>query len=57
MHRLFNDDEYRMSLLIGCGILFGLQISDIFQLAWEILLLDKSLEIIEKKSKNIERLE
>lgn len=51
VHRLFNDGEYRMSLLIGCGIFFGLRISDILQLTWEMLLSDKSFELIEKKTK------
>jgi len=27
IHRLYNDGEYRLSLLIGCGIFFGLRIS------------------------------
>lgn len=51
VHRLFNDGEYRMSLLVGCGIFFGLRISDILQLTWEMLLSDKSFELIEKKTK------
>ena len=51
VHRLFNDGEYRMSLLIGCGIFFGSRISDILQLTWEMLLSDKSFELIEKKTK------
>lgn len=50
VHRLFNDGEYRMSLLIGCGIFFGLRISDILQLTWEMLLDDSSFELIEKKT-------
>ena len=32
VHRLFKDGNYQMSLLIGCGIFFGLRISDILQL-------------------------
>lgn len=51
IHRLYNDGEYRMSLLIGCGIFFGLRISDILQLTWETLLSDKSFELIEQKTK------
>ena len=51
VHRLFNDGDYRLSLLVGCGIFFGLRISDILQLTWEMLLSDKSFELIEKKTK------
>ena len=50
VHRLYNDGNYRMSLLIGCGIFFGLRISDILQLTWNMLLEDCSFVIIEKKT-------
>lgn len=50
VHRLYNDKEYKMSLLIGCGIFFGLRISDILQLSWNMLLDDSSFELIEKKT-------
>ncbi len=50
VHRLYNDGEYRMSLLIGCGIFFGLRISDILQLTWEMVLDESSFELIEKKT-------
>ena len=50
VHRLFNDGNYRMSLLIGCGIFFGLRISDLLQLTWGMLLDDSSFELIEKKT-------
>lgn len=53
IHILFNDGDYRLSLLIGCGIFFGLRISDILQLNWDMLLSDKSFEIIEKKTKKL----
>lgn len=49
VHRLFKDGNYQMSLLIGCGIFFGLRISDILQLSWDMLLDDSSFELIEKK--------
>lgn len=50
VHRLFKDGNYQMSLLIGCGIFFGLRISDILQLSWDMLLDDSSFELIEKKT-------
>ena len=50
VHRLFKDGNYQMSLLIGCGIFFGLRISDILQLSWEMLLDDSSFQVIEKKT-------
>lgn len=50
VHRLFSDGDYRMSLLIGCGIFFGLRISDILQLSWSMLLSDTTFELIEKKT-------
>ena len=51
VHRLFRDGDYRMSLLVGCGIFFGLRISDTLRLTWSMLLDDSSFEIIEKKTK------
>ena len=50
VHRLFKDGNYQMSLLIGCGIFFGLRISDILQLSWDMLLDDSSFQVIEKKT-------
>lgn len=50
VHRLYKDGNYQMSLLIGCGIFFGLRISDILQLSWNMLLNDTSFQIIEKKT-------
>lgn len=51
MNRLFRDGDYRMSLLVGCGIFFGLRISDTLRLTWEMLIEGNSFEIIEKKTK------
>lgn len=51
VHRLFRDGDYRMSLLVGCGIFFGLRISDTLRLTWSMLLESNSFEIIEKKTK------
>ena len=50
VHRLYKDKDYKMSLLIGCGIFFGLRISDNLQLSWDMLLDDSSFELIEKKT-------
>ena len=50
VHRLYKDKDYKMRLLIGCGIFFGLRISDILQLSWDMLLDDSSFEVIEKKT-------
>ena len=50
VNRLFKDKEYRISLLIGCGIFFGLRISDLLQLTWDMVL-DTSFVITEKKTK------
>lgn len=55
IHRLYNDGEYRLSLLIGCGIFFGLRISDILSLNWEMILSADSFEIQEKRQENIEK--
>jgi integrase len=51
VRKLYRDKEYRISLLIGCGIFFGLRISDLLQLTWEMLL-NKNAKfiIIEKKT-------
>lgn len=51
VRKLYRDKNYRISLLIGCGIFFGLRISDLLQLTWDMLL-DKNARfvIIEKKT-------
>ena len=50
VHRLFRDGNFKMSLLFGCGIFFGLRISDLLQLTWSMLLDDTQFELIEKKT-------
>ena len=50
VHRLYRDGDYRMSLLIGCGIFFGLRISDLLQLSWGMLLDGDSFTITERKT-------
>lgn len=51
IHRLYRDRDYRMSLLVGCGIFFGTRISDTLQLTWLMLLDDDRFKLIEKKTK------
>lgn len=48
--KLYRDKNYRMSLLVGCGCFFGLRISDIRSLTWEMLLSDDKFVINEKKT-------
>lgn len=50
VRKLYKDGNYRMSLLIGCGCFFGLRISDILSLSWDMLLDGDSFTLIEKKT-------
>lgn len=50
VNRLYKDGQYRMSLLIGCGIFFGLRISDLRTLRWSMLLSGEMFELQEKKT-------
>lgn len=50
VRRLYNDGDYRFSLLIGCGSFFGLRISDLLKLTWEMLLGGDSFMLYEKKT-------
>lgn len=50
IRRLSKDGNYRISLLIGCGCFFGLRISDILSLTWEMLLDSDSFTLTEKKT-------
>ena len=50
VRRLYKDGHYRISLLIGCGCFFGLRISDILQLSWDMLLDGDSFTLNEKKT-------
>jgi integrase len=50
IRRLYKDGECRISLLIGCGCFFGLRISDILSLSWDMILEGDSFAINEKKT-------
>ena len=50
VHRLYRDKDYTMSLLIGCGAFFGLRISDLLGLTWEMVLSD-TFTLVERKTK------
>jgi len=51
VRRLYNDGDYRMSLLISCGCFFGLRISDLLTLTWRQLLENNTFVLIEKKTR------
>ena len=51
VRKLYRDRNYRISLLIGCGIFFGLRISDLLRLNWGMLLNKEAMFVmIEKKT-------
>lgn len=50
VRRLYRDKEYRLSLLIGCGCFFGLRISDLLELTWNMVLSGDRFAIVEKKT-------
>lgn len=49
--KLFQDQNYKFSLLIALGSFFGVRISDLLNLKWCDILKDDMLTIIEKKTK------
>ena len=50
IHKLYRNENYRMSLLIGCGCFFGLRISDLLSLTWRDILGDEQIILKEKKT-------
>lgn len=50
VRKLYNDGQYRMSLLLGCGFFFGLRISDLRMLTWNQILSNDSFVVIERKT-------
>jgi len=49
--KLFQDQNYKFSLLIALGSFFGIRISDLLNLKWCNILNTETLTIIEKKTK------
>lgn len=50
VRKLYRDGDYRMSLFIGCGSFFGLRVSDLRKLTWDMLLKDDKFTIQEQKT-------
>lgn len=50
MNRLYDDGNFTISLLVGCGIFFGLRVSDILRLKWCDLLSGDTFILFEKKT-------
>jgi len=50
VRKLYKDGNYRMSLLLGCGFFFGLRISDLLTLTWDMILNKESFTINEHKT-------
>ncbi len=50
VRKLYNDGDYRFSLLIGCGSLFGLRISDLKKISWDTILDKDEFMIHEQKT-------
>jgi integrase len=51
VRNLYNDGNYRISLLIAMGSFWGLRISDILALKWEQVIEKDEFEVVEKKTK------
>jgi len=50
VRNLFDDKNYKISLLVSCGCFFGLRISDLLSLTWEQILNKEYLELTEHKT-------
>ena len=50
VRKLYKDGEYRMSLFIGCGAFFGIRVSDLRRLNWDMLLSGDKFVITEQKT-------
>lgn len=50
VRKLYRNGDYRMSLLVGCGIFFGLRVSDLLSLTWNEILGGDEFVLYEKKT-------
>lgn len=50
VRKLYRNGDYRMSLFIGCGIFFGLRVSDLLSLTWSQILTGEEFVVYEKKT-------
>lgn len=50
VRNLYDNDNYTLSMLVACGIFFGLRISDLLTLTWEQLLNCETIELKEIKT-------
>jgi integrase len=53
IRKLFNDGDYKMSLLISAGSFWGLRISDILKLKWQDILDKDGFVLVERKTQKI----
>lgn len=53
IRNLYNDGNYRISLLIAMGSFWGLRISDILSLKWEQVYDRDEFELVEKKTQKV----
>lgn len=51
IRKLYKDGDYIMSLFIGCGCFFGLRVSDLRTLTWNMLLSSDRFTLNEQKTK------
>lgn len=56
IRRLYDDGNYKISLLVSCGCFFGLRISDIRSLTWNDILDKEKVVIVEKRQRKGEKL-
>ena len=50
VRKLYRNGDYRMRLFIGCGIFFGLRVSDLLSLTWSQILTGEEFVVYEKKT-------
>jgi integrase len=53
IRKLFNDKDYKLSLLVAAGSFWGLRISDILKLKWQDILDKDGFVIVESKTQKI----